>query len=164
MISMVAGIPSLINFKNHEEKLNFLTFLLILWVLGGLAVASVCLFSLPLSLFCVVPLFLELGILLCDNHFYNFHLPWSSSLVSFLSVGHLALYKEALMRFFVENLMFLTTGLMSAFHPVVSICGLHHCVIRAGSPAFWCISIAEPFSNMFFFVYLCSIETVPMKT
>lgn len=73
-------------------------------------------YSLLPSLFFVVPLFLGLGILLCDNHFYYFHLPYPS----FFGVIPLCQALGTLQRnigafvnsyFFFMHLFFTITGL-----------------------------------------------------
>lgn len=50
---MVAGLSSFVYVKHHEEKLNFLTFILMLWAVatGSLSVALVDLFFSPLLSF-----------------------------------------------------------------------------------------------------------------
>ena len=126
-------------------------------------------FLLP-SLFLVVPLFLGLGILLCDNHFYCFHLPY------LLFFGFIPLCQAlgTLQRntgAFV-NLYFSFRGpvVHSSDHgftkkqPDVLIGGVSRHAIRAGELSDAFLSLNISITGFIFFVYLYSIETIPMKT
>lgn len=120
-------------------------------------------------LFLVVPLFLGLGILLCDNHFYYFHLPYH--LFCFIRLCH--------------ALGTLQTNSVCRFSAIVLLHGpfLHLLCTRFGhgfneynqtsrwiTGSFLVHFNSKHFSDtsfvlfLFFILYLYSIDTIPMKT
>lgn len=114
-------------------------------------------YFLPPFLFSVVPLFLGLGILLCDNHFYYFHLHMFYSIVSHLSVKHLALYKETLMHLSIHISSLCTicspsvdSRLYKLSSWYLSSCNL--CWITRDSTVY---SFAEHLNDIFMLLSLC---------
>lgn len=117
--------------------------------------------SLLPSLFLVVPLFLGLGILLCDNHLYYFHPPYPLFFVSFLSVKHLALYKETLthLSIYISFSWAFSSPKLYAFnhsftqvqHNVSISDGFGHVICAGLHATFWCISFVQYSNNIFMF-------------